>query len=136
MHNTRRLIPIVELSLKKLKFYDGEIYGLYCFRYSVTLPDGTIVIDIGRPTGWVNAVLNFKGPDGAQGISGYNNGTHIGTNTTKINADERFQENNREIHIGLLDSFVNAHYATVEVDELQFYNRYLTDEEIARLHQI
>ena len=119
-----------------MKLYIEETFGLYCLRYSVTLPDGLFEIVVGIPTGWVNAVLNFKGPDGEQGISVYNNGTHIGTNTTKINVEERFQENNREIQIGRFRSFVAVHYATVEVDELSFYNRYLTDEEIASLNQI
>ena len=85
----------------------------------------------------MNAVLNFKGSDGEQGISVYNNGAHIGTNTREMNVDERFEENDREIHIGRFMSIIGSgHFATVEVDELSFYNRYLTDDEIASLNQI
>ena len=83
-------------------------------------------------------MLNFKGSDGEQGISVYNNGAHIGTNTTKINVDERYEENNRQIEIGryISSPLGTVFYATVEVDELSFYNRYLTDDEIASLNQI
>ena len=108
---------------------------LNCCRYIETLSDGPFYLFVGVPAGWVHAVLNFIGPDEGQGISIYNNGNHVGTNNTKHITDNENGQNDGHIEVGRLVGLIQAHYASVDVDELYFFNRTLTDAEIKSLSQ-
>ena len=89
------------------------------------------------PAGWVHAVLNFTGPDEGQGISIYNNGNHVGIDNTKHITDNEYGLNDRQIEVGRLAGILsgNAHYPSVDVDKLSFFNRSFTDAEITSLSQ-
>ena len=67
-----------------------------------------------------------------KGIWVYNNGRVIGNDVTKDSY--QYTQGDGEIHIGLLETF-HSYYASVEVDQLFFFNRTLTDSEITKLSQ-
>ena len=56
----------------------------------------------------------------------------LGNDVTKT-ADQ-YTQGDGEIHIGLLETF-HSFYASVEVDQLFFFDRSLTDSEITKLSQ-
>ena len=86
---------------------------------------------MGRSSGWVHSVLNFIGPNNGQGISVYQDGQHKGNATTKDSTSSSDPSIGR-IVIGRL---LNGHYASVQVDELLFFNQTLTESEITMLNQ-
>ena len=76
-------------------------------------------------------MLNFIGPNNGQGISIYQDGEHKGNETTKDSTSSPDPSSGR-IVIGRL---LNGHYASVQVDELLFFNQTLTESEITMLSQ-
>ena len=103
------------------------------FSYLVQLRDGHFEIDGRTTSDWVHVVLNYIGPNLGQGIWVYNNGRVIGHDVTK-RSNIQYSQGDGEIHIGFLQTLLPI-YASVEVDQLFFFNRSLTDSEITKLSQ-
>ena len=86
---------------------------------------------------WIHAVLNFIGTNDEEVIRIYNNGVQVTneeigqTNRTQSTSDGR-------IVIGRLytNEDEDSDYASVQVDELLFFNQTLTEPEIAMLSKI
>ena len=81
----------------------------------------------------VGGVLNFLGPNDEEGIRIYENGKHVGNHT--IITQSSTTESNGRIVIGRAFTEINNYYASVQVDELLFFNRSLTKQEIGMLSQ-
>ena len=109
-----------------------ELAFVTCFSYVVALLDGYFRVLETRNNHWLHAVLNYIGPNDHQGINVYHNGGHIGNSTKNFGQHGR---SNGRIFIGKLAYEINDHYASVEVDELLFYNRALTEDEITMLSE-
>ena len=81
---------------------------------------------------WVHGVLNFLGPNDGEGIRIYENGKHVGNDTTVNLFKSPRNESNGQIVIGRLYA-EHLLEASVQVDELMFFNKSLTEAEIALL---
>ena len=98
------------------------------------MPDGSFYGALSHhPSGWAHAVINYIGPNDGQGITIYHDGRLLENDTTKFN--NTYSPTNGEIAIGRVNFGGQLFYGLVEVDELLFYNRVLTDAEIILLSQ-
>ena len=75
---------------------------------------------------WVHSVTNFYGPNNGQGIRIYHNGQLIGYDSTRTTPNPSKSPVNGKIAIGNFDD----RYASVQVDELFFFNRPVSTAEI------
>ena len=83
---------------------------------------------------WTHVVLNYIGPEDPQGIEIYYDGVHsrraaIGSAASSLPGDGR-------IVIGRRYTDGDYDYASVQLDELMFFNTALMDSEISMLSQI
>ena len=74
------------------------------------------------------------GPEDGEGIRIYYGGMEAGSDTT--NDRYPIPPGEGRIVIGKLDPDLDGRYASVQVDELMFFNSKLTDPEIMTLAQI
>ena len=77
-------------------------------------------------------MLNYLGPNNGQGIRIYYNGTEVGSDTSKteevkVAADGR-------IVVGRALTNYNHFYASIDIDELIFFNQALSLKEIRTIH--
>ena len=94
------------------------------------MPSLVFQVSAGKFNEWVHGVLNFLGPNDGEGIRIYENGKHVG-NDTIISQSSRNESNGR-IVIGR--SYTELIFdASVQVDEMVFFNKSLTEAEITLL---
>ena len=110
-----------------------NLFAYISFRYVVTMPHRHFTVSVGKSNEWVHGVLNFLGPNDEEGIRIYENGKHVGNHTTVVQSPT--SEPNGRIVIGRVFTEVNVLYGSVQVDELLFFNRSLTEAEIRMLSQ-
>ena len=114
--------------------FNVQLYLFVSFRYLVSMSSGHFSVETGRANNvWVHSVLNFLGPNDQEGISIYQNGQHVGNHTT-INQSSTNAPDGK-IVIGRVFTEINNFYASVQVDELLFFNQTLTEAEIRLLSQ-
>ena len=85
---------------------------------------------------WFHLVINFIGPNAGEGFQIYHDGINVLNDTTKAtnsNSRRYLPPNNGRIVTGRYRVDLDAWYASVQVDELLFYNRTLTEPEITIL---
>ena len=110
------------------------LFVLVSFRYLVAMSPGHFSVSTGRANNvWVHAVLNFLGPNNQEGISIYQNGQHVGNHATITQSSSNAPDG--RIVVGRVLTGVNNYYASVQVDELLFFNQTLTEAEIRLLSQ-
>ena len=97
------------------------------------MPHGHFTVSVGKSNEWVHGVLNFLGPNDGEGIRIYQNGKHVGNHTTVIQSSTT--EPNGRIAIERAFTEIHNYYASVQVDELLFFNHSLTEQEIRMLSQ-
>ena len=76
-------------------------------------------------------MLNYIGPNDGEGIRIYVNGVQVASDNMKIAV--AYQSGDGRIVVGRYYTDSNRLYTSVEVDELIFFNRSLTLEEIKYL---
>ena len=81
--------------------------------------------------GWFHLVVNFISP--LEGFKIYNDGIEVGSDI--IHFEHSYGVGDGRILIGRSFSGVDGNYASVEVDELLFFNEALTEPEIIQLKQ-
>ena len=96
------------------------------------LPASVIFIQTPVSTEWFHLVLNYLGP--VEGISVYHNGE-------KLMIDENIFPTTHSagpgvVVIGRYSTFEDDRYSSVVMDELTFFNRKLTNEEIGILNSV
>ena len=79
-------------------------------------------------------MLNYIGPNTGEGIRVYYNGGGVGGDNTKWNRSPSAGDG--RIVVGRYYTGRSQRYASVEVDELIFFNRYLSIEEIRMLYNV
>ena len=67
------------------------------------------------------------------GITVYQDGREIGTDTEKVVLSK--PAGNGQVVIGRRNNGAMHHYASVSVDEIKFYNRQLTQQEISNMYE-
>ena len=101
------------------------------FRASIWVRGGhyTQVEDVGPPSSWFHLVLNYA----PGGFSLYVNGVLALTDITKYLRNTKFGDG--RIVLGRAYSEVNNYYTSMEVDQVEFYNEWLTPQEIVILYK-
>ena len=102
---------------------------IICSRYGVRLSDGRFYGEADKLGDWFHVVLNFIGP--SDGIRIYHEGVKVITDIS-TNAGN-YTQGDRRIVIGRRFSGSDDRYASVQIDELLFFNEALTETEIIML---
>ena len=100
------------------------------FRLDVNLPGYLFYAAHTLPSGWTHIVLNYIGPD--DGIRMYYGGEEV-TNTSTKNTYP-VQQGNGRIVIGRVYTDFDNHYASLQMDELIFFNASLTSNQVERIY--
>ena len=81
---------------------------------------------------WHHVVLNYIGPDhGSEGIQIYLDGEH--EKDDKTMTAKTSQSGNGRVVVGRYHTDLDEKYASVDVDELLFFNHRLTDAQITSI---
>ena len=82
-----------------------------------------------QPSGWTHVVLNYIGPDNGQGIRIYHSGVLTMTEDTKTYFTPL--SGHGRVAVGMDGDCGHGWvYAGVDMDELLFFNKMLSDQEI------
>ena len=80
-------------------------------------------------------MFNYIGTTNAEGVVIYHDGIHVGSSTQKMS----YARNGRPgiVVIGrYFVQFLEQYFASVMMDELLFFNRYLTPQEVQILYNV
>ena len=103
-------------------------------RYKIVLLDGKLFASADRHDYWIHIVLNFMGPKNEERIIVYNNGEEDASDQT-INMNNNFTHGKGRIVIGRHYSELNGKYASIQLDELFFFNEALTETQVMLLRK-
>ena len=95
--------------------------------------NGQYTILAALPSDWTHVVINYIGPENGQGIRIYYDGEQADSDTTRT-ADSKLPGDGR-IVIGRYHTDWDDRYASVQLDELIFFNMKLSESEITVLSQ-
>ena len=84
------------------------------------------------PTGWIHIVLNYLGPNDGEGIRMFYNGAEVASDATK-DMYPRSPGDGR-IVVGRFNTDMDKDYASVQVDELIYFNAALTSDEVQSIY--
>ena len=102
---------------------------LTCSRYGIHLLDGRFYGEADKLGDWFHVVLNFIGP--SDGIRIYHKGVKVISDASKNEGN--YTEGDKRIVIGRHFSRSDERYASIQMDELLFFNEALTEDEIILL---
>ena len=87
---------------------------------------------------WVHIVMNYIAPDDEQGIETYLNGeAYEDSNTKTASTNGNLQGEGRIIlSRNLAQTSIATNYASMDIDELFFFNATLTAQQIISLHNM
>ena len=83
--------------------------------------------------GWMHVTANYIGPDTGEGIRAYQNG--LLTIVDEIKTSKSYSPGSGHVTIGGVKGS-GDYYVSLEIDELAFFNRKLSDDEIDELYQM
>ena len=86
------------------------------------------------PTGWFHVVFNYIGPDNGEGGTIYHDGVEELRKDYRNNHGYAYAAGSGVVVIGRPYPSSDEKYTSVMVDELMFFNRKLTLEEIENLY--
>ena len=98
----------------------------------VILPTGYFYTSYPKPSGWIHIVGCYLGPNNGQGIRIYYNGAEEGSATNK--AGGPYSAGDGRIVVGRIYTDLDLNYASVEVDELIYFNAALTSDEVQSIY--
>ena len=101
------------------------------YRFYVHLQDGVFQTFPTKPLGWTHVVLNYIGPNDGEEIRIYYDGKEVASDITK--QEGPFSSGVGRIVVGRLHTDEDKSYASVQVDELIFFNSSLTLVEVKLL---
>ena len=85
-----------------------------------------------KPTGWTHMMMIYNGNGQGKGVTLYYNGAEVKGSTT--NGGGSFSAGDGRIVVGRFHTDEDERYSSVELDELIFFNRALSKDEIATMH--
>ena len=111
---------------------DFWFWLFFCFRFKVFLPNGTFDVGTYISTGWIHVVVNYIGLNNGEGTRMFIDSVEVSSATTKDTGlhspgDER-------IVVGRWYKDKDDKYASVQIDELIFFNNLLSSEEVHLLY--
>ena len=113
-----------------------NVYKAFLFRVFLFLEmaDGFFLITVDKPSpGWTHVVLNYIGPDDGQGIQIYMDGVQTENDTTKTTVLYTLTLGDGKVVVGRRCTDRNQDYASVEIDELVFFNSNINMAQIQML---
>ena len=100
-------------------------------RFSVYLQNGFFKWRIPRQSAWTHLVLNYIGSK--NGIKINENGRLVGSDVSKQPVSP-YQTGSGKIVVGRKYTDSNQQYASIEIDELVFFNENLSNGKIQTIH--
>ena len=94
--------------------------------------DGRFYVEINKRTSWTHIVLNYIGPEDGQGIQIYVDGDLTGSDDTR--KLEMYSPGDGRVVVGRSNTHESVNYASVEMDELVFFNTKLNVEDVKMIH--
>ena len=135
LNNFTHIIIFVSIH-KMTKVLNIWQYFLNYCRYNIYYRKNWCYVSIHNITynEWIHIVLNYIGPNDEQGFGIYHNAIQV-ENVMKRCFRLFSPRANRNIVVGRIYSEIDDAYSSVQVDELYFFNRVLTEAEIRMLSQ-
>ena len=96
------------------------------------LLNGKFSARVSIPTGWTHIVLNYIGPYNGQGIRVYYNGQGVVSDTDKDGGP--YPAGDGRIVVGRFFTDKDIGYASMQIDELIFFNKTLSTTDIKHLN--
>ena len=103
-------------------------------RFWIYLPDGVFQVYPPRPTGWTHVVLNYIGPNNGEGITVFYDGVKVASDTNKPGGFSAAGDG--RIVVGRITTTKDSSYASVQIDELLFFNQALSNDNINLLYTV
>ena len=104
-------------------------------RFEVRVLDRYFVRNaVSIPSGWFHLALVFHGPEDGEGITMHRNEDHW--TSRSLQDSNGFKNTSGTVIIGRLYSDRDSNYGNVMVDELTFWNRQLTEQEVDALRNM
>ena len=91
-------------------------------------------MDDPQPTDWIHVVGNYIGPYDGQGTRMFIDGTEVDSDTDKHGGP--YPTGDGRIVVGRFHTNIDGWYHSVYVDELFFFNRSLSTEEIVQIYNV
>ena len=82
---------------------------------------------LSKPTGWTYLIFNYFGPSDEEGMQVYRDGAE---ETIGQRREDQSPAGDGRVVIGRMFPNQDKNYATMQIDELIFFNQLLTPEEI------
>ena len=105
---------------------------MFYFRFGVKQQDGLFQAFPTEFSGWTHVLLNYIGPNNTDGIRVYYNGAEVANDTEK-NVSPSSAGDGR-IVLGRRYTDKDKDYASVQVDELIFFNQALTNDQVELIY--
>ena len=103
-------------------------------RYHVYFRTTYIRVDVSTiPTDWYHLIFNFFGASDAEGVAIHHNGVKIGSNRLAQYTNAAGQG---VVVLGRYNVRADRDFGSVMVDEMLFFNRHLTSQEIQILYNM
>ena len=101
------------------------------FRGAVDTTNGWYGAGVTKPTDWIHFVLNFIGASDGEGVRIFINGVLVGSDTTITSYS--YTQGDGRIVLGRMVTNEDKEYASAVFDDLLYFNKALTNEEIRYL---
>ena len=101
-------------------------------RYAQAFPGGALAAQTTVPSGWFHVVYNYIGPNNGEGVTIYHDGVEELWKADRTT--HGYPAGSGNVVIGRTSPSKDENYASVMMDELMFFNRKLTVEEIQILY--
>ena len=107
--------------------------SFFIFRFAIRVRNGQFIIytNMGVSEQWTHVVLNYFGLNNGQGIQVYFNGAEAGRDTTKVS--KTFSGGDGRVVLGRQKTDSDGNYASVDVDELLFFNTKLSNAQVWKI---
>ena len=96
------------------------------------LSNGLFTVSHSKLTGWTHVVGNYIGPNTGEGIRIFYNGAEVDRDTLK-SSGSRSPGDGMSV-VGRLYTNLDQYYASVQVDELIYFNAALTSDDVQSIY--
>ena len=107
-------------------------YLLLSFRIFFILSDGFFYLGHPKSAGWTHLTLNYIRYEDGQGIRMYYDGREVASDTTNFGGT--YSAGDGRIVVGRIFTDRDENYASIQVDELIYFNKALTTTDIKLLY--
>ena len=105
-----------------------------CFRFRIYLLNGKFYAHVPIPIGWTHIVLNYIGSNDGEGIRISYDGQEVANSTTKDEGS--YPAEDSRIVVGRSFTDEDRRYASMQIDELIFFNTALSTTDIKVLYNV